>query len=163
MTEYQGTSTGRGRRVCIVASRFNLIVTDRLVSGARRTLVDRGVDPDDIDLVLVPGAWELPVAARAATRRGYDAIVAIGCIIRGETAHFDHVSRSAMDGLAAVEAESGIPIGLGILTPDTLEQALARAGGAVGHAGVQAAEAALEMADLFERLDDGGGAERRNE
>ena len=164
MTEYRGAPTGAGRRVCIVASRFNLIVTDRLVTGARRTLVDRGVSPDRIDVVYVPGAWELPLAARVACRGGYDAVVAIGCLIRGETAHFDHVSRSAMEGLAAVQAETGIPVGLGILTPDTLEQALARAGGAVGHAGVQAAEAALEMAELLARLRDGmEGADQADE
>lgn len=152
MTHYQGTPTGEGRRVCIVASRFNLMVTDRLVDGARDALQAQGVEADAIDVVLVPGAWELPLAARSVASRGYDAIVAVGCLIRGETAHFDHVSRAAVDGLLRVQVDSGIPIGLGILTPDTLQQALARAGGDVGHAGIQAAEAALEMADLVQRL-----------
>jgi len=153
MTEFRGSRDGAGRRFCIIASRFNLIVTDRLVDGARKALSDAGVAADDIDVVWVPGAWELPPAARAAAHRAYDAIIAIGCIIRGETAHFDHVGRGAVDGLAAVQADTGVPVALGILTPDTLEQALARAGGAVGHAGVQAAEAAVEMASLLENLD----------
>jgi len=152
MADFRGSPDGTGRRICIVASRFNLLVTDRLVDGARRTLSDAGVAVEDVDLVWVPGAWELPPAARAAAGRGYDAIVAIGCVIRGETAHFDHVGRGAVDGLAAVQADTGTPVALGILTPDTLEQALARAGGAVGHAGVQAAEAALEMASLLDEL-----------
>jgi 6,7-dimethyl-8-ribityllumazine synthase len=128
------------------------MVTDRLVDGAREALRAAGVADDAIDLVLVPGAWELPLVARVAATKGYDAIVALGCIIRGETAHFDHVGRAAIDGLARVQDESGVPIGLGILTPETLEQAMARAGGDVGHAGVQAAEAALEMASLLEAL-----------
>jgi 6,7-dimethyl-8-ribityllumazine synthase len=152
MTHYQGAPTGEGRRVCIVASRFNLMVTDRLVDGAREALRAGGVAEDAVDVVSVPGAWELPFAARSVAVRGYDAIVAVGCLIRGETAHFDHVSRAAVDGLLRVQEECGVPIGLGILTPDTLEQALARAGGKVGHAGIQAAEAALEMADLVDRL-----------
>ena len=139
-------------RVTIVSSRFNLMVTDLLVDGARETLIARGVDPESIDVLSVPGAWELPVAARLAVDRGCDAVVAVACVIRGETAHFDHVSRAAVDGLARVQESTGVPIGLGVLTPDTLEQALARAGGAVGHAGRQAAEAALEMADLRRRV-----------
>lgn len=158
MTHYQGTVDGSGLRVCIVSSRFNLMVTDRLVDGARERLIEAGVDDASIDVVSVPGAWELPVAARRVATRGYDAIVAVGCVIRGETAHFDHISRAAMDGLARVQEETGIPVGLGILTPDTLEQALARAGGEVGHAGVQAAEAALELVSLGARLSADEGA-----
>lgn len=127
------------------------MVTDRLLEGARATLLESGVSEEDLDVVLVPGAWELPVAAKQAISRRYDAIVALGCIIRGETAHFNMVSRGAIEGLARVQHESGIPIGLGILTPENMTQAMARAGGEVGHAGIQAAEAALEMADLIGR------------
>jgi 6,7-dimethyl-8-ribityllumazine synthase len=152
MTHYQGKPTGEGLRVAIVSSRFNLMVTERLVDGARETLVECGVSVDAIDVVSVPGAWELPAAASIAAANGYDAVVALACIIRGETAHFDHVSRVAVDGLARVQERTGVPIGLGVLTPDSLSQALARAGGEVGHAGRQAAEAAIEMADLARRL-----------
>ncbi len=148
MTEFKGSGSGEGLRICILMSRFNLIVTDRLLDGARQTLLERGVAEDRLDVISVPGAWELPPAARIASGRGYDAIVALGCIIRGETAHFDHVGRAAIDGLARVQLRSGVPIGLGILTPDDMTQAMARAGGEVGHAGVQAAEAALEMVNL---------------
>jgi 6,7-dimethyl-8-ribityllumazine synthase len=155
MTDFEGSPVGAGRRVCVVVSRFNVIVTERLVEGALARLVEAGVEATDIDVVRVPGAWELPHAARAAAGRGYDAIVALGCVIRGETRHFEHIGRAAVDGLARLRDETGIPIGLGILTPETLEQALARSGGAVGHAGVQAAEAALELADLRRRLSDG--------
>ncbi|MDH3733134.1 MAG: 6,7-dimethyl-8-ribityllumazine synthase [Gemmatimonadota bacterium] len=157
MTHFQSAPDGNGLRVCILASRFNLMVTDRLVDGAREALLSAGVADSAIDVVSVPGAWELPLAALAATTRGYDAIVAVGCIIRGQTAHFEHLGRAAVDGLARVQEDTGVPIGLGILTPEDLQQALARAGGEVGHAGTQAAEAALEQAALLARLrrDDG--------
>lgn len=155
MTEFRGEPMGAGRRVLIVASRFNTMVTERLVEGALRTLRERGVEEGSIDLVRVPGAWELSGAVRAAGRRGYDAVVALGAVIRGETPHFEHVCRAAIDGLAAAEAELGIPVGLGVLTTEDLGQALARAGGEVGDAGAQAAEAALEMAELRDRLRDG--------
>ena len=143
---------GVGRRVCIIVSRFNQIITERLLEGARETLLERGVTEGDLDVVHVPGAWELPLAARGAAACGYDAIVALGCVIRGETAHFEHVSRAAVDGLLRVQLDTGIPIGLGILSPENMVQAMARSGGEVGHAGVQAAEGALEMADLRGRL-----------
>jgi len=152
MTEFQGTPNGAGRRVCIIASRFNVMVTERLLEGAIEILVKSGVSPEAIDVVRVPGAWELPTAAAAAAEHSYDAIVAVGCVIRGETSHFERVSRAAVDGLMEVQLRSGIPIGLGILTPEDLTQALARAGGQAGHAGEQAAEAALEMAGLLGRL-----------
>lgn len=155
MTEFRGEPAGAGRRILIVASRFNAMVTERLVEGAIRTLRERGVEEEGIDVVRVPGAWELPGAVRAAARGGYDAVVALGAVIRGETSHFEHVSRAAIDGLAAAAAELGIPIGLGVLTTEDLGQALARAGGEVGDAGAQAAEAALEMAELRDRLRDG--------
>jgi len=149
MTEHRGDASER-QIVGVVVSRFNLIVTDKLLEGARQTLLENGVAEEDLRVVFVPGAWELPLAARQlCVRRLCTAIVALGCVIRGETAHFDMVSRNAIDGLARVQDEFGIPIGLGVLTPDNMEQAMARAGGSVGHAGVQAAEAALEMANLL--------------
>ncbi len=143
---------GRRTKVCILVSRFNSGVTERLLEGAAATLLENGIAEGNLDIVYVPGAWELPVAARGAAQGAYDAIVALGCVIRGETAHFDHVSRAAVDGLARVQRDSGVPIGLGVLTPDTLEQALARAGGELGNAGREAARAALRMADLQRQL-----------
>jgi len=154
MTHYKGAASGAGLHVCVLVSRFNLIITERLLDGAQQTLIERGVAEDHVDVVSVPGAWELPPAARIASRRAYDAMVALGCIIRGETAHFDHVGRAAVDGLARVQLRTGIPIALGILTPENMSQAMARSGGEVGHAGVQAAEAALEMANLHVLLRD---------
>ena len=152
ITGYEGAAAAGGRTVCILVSRFNTQVTQRLLEGAVRLLLESGMAEADLDIVYVPGAWELPLAARRAAERGYAAIVALGCVIRGETAHFDHVSRAATDGLAKVQLDSGVPIGLGVLTPDTLDQALARAGGELGNAGTEAARAALRMADLHQQL-----------
>lgn len=152
LTKYEGAAEGGGRTVCILVSRFNSGVTERLLEGAARTSLECGVAEENLDIVYVPGAWELPLAARRAAARGYAAIVALGCVIRGETAHFDHVSRAATDGLASVQLDSGVPVGFGVLTPDTLEQALARAGGELGNAGSEAARAALRMADLHDQL-----------
>ncbi len=153
--EFQGETVGAGRRVCVVVSRFNPMVTTALLEGAREELLRRGVADERIEVVWVPGAWELPVAAAAAVRRGYDAIVALGAVVRGETAHFDYLCQALVQGLTHLQLRERIPISLGVLTTDTLAQALERAGGSVGHAGVQAAEAALEMCDLLERLDAG--------
>lgn len=156
MNEHQGATDGAGRRFAIVASRFNDVVTERLVDGARACLQEHGVDEDDIDLYRVPGAWELPATARRVAALGrHAAIVAIGCVIRGETPHFDYVAGHASEGLGRVALESDVPVLFGVLTTDTAEQALARAGGELGNKGRDAALAALEMADLAQRLDDG--------
>lgn len=138
----------------MIASRFNEGVTTKLVGGAMDALQRHGAAPDDIDLVWVPGAWELPVAARRllATDR-YAALVAVGAVIRGETPHFDYVAAEASRGLARASAEYDRPIGFGLLTCDTMAQAEARAGGGHGNKGWDAALAALEMADLLDRLD----------
>lgn len=152
LVRLEGSADGAGRRVCVIVSRFNADVTTALLEGAVGALTERGVAAADLDIVFVPGAWELPLAAREAAGRGYDAIVALGCVIRGETAHFEHVSGGACEGLARVQLDTGVPVGLGVLTPDTSAQALARAGGELGNAGVEAAKAALEMADLVDRL-----------
>jgi 6,7-dimethyl-8-ribityllumazine synthase len=152
--EYVGRVDGRGRRVAVLASRFNEEITQRLVRGAVAALGEAGVAADDVDLVWVPGAWELPAAARLLVDVGrYDALVAVGAVIRGETAHFEYVADTAARGLATIEAETGTPIGFGVLTCDTWEQAEARAGGDHGNKGADAARAALEMADLFMQLD----------
>jgi len=137
-----------------VASRFNDAITSKLADGAMDALVRHGVAADDIDLVWVPGAWELPAAVRrlmAADR--YDAVVALGAVIRGDTPHFDYVAGEASRGLAQASAEFDMPLGFGLLTCDTVEQAEARAGGAHGNKGWDAALAALEMVDLLDRLD----------
>jgi 6,7-dimethyl-8-ribityllumazine synthase len=153
MAEFAGLPSGAGRRVAVVASRFNEPIVKKLVDGALQALVKHGVVFEDIDVVWVPGAWELPVAARwlLASER-YDGIVAVGAVIRGETAHFDYIAGEASKGLAAASAESETPIGFGVLTCDTEEQAEARAGGEHGNKGWDAAVATLEMADLVDRL-----------
>jgi 6,7-dimethyl-8-ribityllumazine synthase len=153
MAEFAGMPSGVGRRVAVVASRFNEPIVKKLVDGALQALLKYGVVFEDIDVVWVPGAWELPVAARwlLASER-YDGIVAVGAVIRGETAHFDYIAGEASKGLAAASAESETPIGFGVLTCDTEEQAEARAGGEHGNKGWDAAVATLEMADLVDRL-----------
>ena len=154
MAEFTGEPSGQGRRFAVVASRFNESVTQRLVDGALDALVRHGAAANDVDLVWVPGAWELPFAARRllSTER-YSAIVAIGAVIRGDTPHFDYVAGEASRGLADASSEYDIPIGFGLLTCDTMAQAEARAGGEHGNKGWDAAVAALEMTDLFDRLD----------
>src|SRR5881394_2668094 len=155
MPEYTGTPSGRGRRFAIVASRFNEEVTSKLVTGATDALVKHGVPQDEIDVVWVPGAWELPAAARRLLSMDrYDALVAVGAVIRGDTPHFDYVAGEASRGLGRASAEYDRPIGFGVLTCDTEEQAMERAGGVHGNKGFDAALAALEMTDLFERLDE---------
>lgn len=153
MAEFAGMPSGVGRRVAVVASRFNEPIVKKLVDGALQALLKHGVVFEDIDVVWVPGAWELPVAARwlLASER-YDGIVAVGAVIRGETAHFDYIAGEASKGLAAASAESETPIGFGVLTCDTEEQAEARAGGEHGNKGWDAAVATLEMANLVDRL-----------
>jgi 6,7-dimethyl-8-ribityllumazine synthase len=154
MPEFSGSPNGAGRRCAVIASRFNESITQRLLEGALDALTRHGVSYEDADVLWVPGAWELPGLARhlAATER-YDAIVAVGAVIRGETPHFDYVAGEAARGLANTIAEFDIPIGFGVLTCDTMAQAEARAGGSHGNKGWDAAIAALEMADLFDRLD----------
>jgi 6,7-dimethyl-8-ribityllumazine synthase len=153
MAEFRGRLDGEGKRFVLVASRFNELVTERLVAGARSCLLQHGVAEGDIDLVWVPGAWELPLGVRGALRRGgYAGVVALGCVIRGETPHFDYVAGGAANGLAALALDEEIPVALGLLTTDTAEQALARAGGKSGNKGWEAALSALEMAGLLEGL-----------
>lgn len=154
MAEFNGVPNGAGRRYAVLVSRFNNQITSRLADGAMDALVRHGCASEDVDLVWVPGAWELPFAARrlAATER-YNALVVLGAVIRGDTPHFDYVAGQASRGLADASTEYEIPIGFGLLTCDTLEQAEARAGGEHGNKGWDAAIAALEMSDLFERLD----------
>src|SRR3990170_82614 len=154
MAEFSGMPNGAGRRMVVVASRFNEPVVKKLVDGALEALVKHGVSFDDIDVVWVPGAWELPLAARLllASER-YDGLVAVGAVIRGETAHFDYIAAETSRGLADISMQSETPVGFGVLTCDTDEQAEARAGGDHGNKGWDAAVAALEMVDLANRID----------
>jgi 6,7-dimethyl-8-ribityllumazine synthase len=154
MAEFSGAREGRGRRFAVVASRFNETITQKLVDGAMDAFIGHGAAFDDIDLVWVPGAWELPAATRwlLATER-YNAVVAVGAVIRGETPHFDFVAGEASRGLADAASGFDTPVGFGLLTCDTVTQAEARAGGTHGNKGWDAAIAAIEMADLRLRLD----------
>ena len=145
-----------------MVSRFNSLVTTRLLEGAQDTLVRHGASPEDIDTVWVPGAWELPVAAQRLAQTGrYDAVIALGAVIRGETPHFEFVATQASTGLAQAALATGIPISFGVLTTDTLEQGLERAGGKAGNKGAEAAVAALEMASLLRALELPPGRRRR--
>jgi 6,7-dimethyl-8-ribityllumazine synthase len=154
MTDFTGSPRAGHRRFAVVASRFNEPVTAKLVDGAFEALQRHGATRENIDLVWVPGAWELPLAARRllATDR-YDALVALGAVVRGETPHFDYVAGEAARGLARASADFDRPIGFGVLTCDTMDQAHARSGGSHGNKGWDAALAALEMADLLPRID----------
>src|ERR1700693_3625590 len=154
MPECAGLPSGVGRRIVVLASKFNEPIVKKLVDGALEALLKYGVVFEDIDVVWGPGAWELPTAARwlLASER-YDGVVAVGAVIRGETAHFDYIAGEASRGLADASADSETPVGFGVLTCDTDEQAEARAGGAHGNKGWDAAVATLEMIDLLNRLD----------
>jgi 6,7-dimethyl-8-ribityllumazine synthase len=157
--EFEGALSGLGKQFAIVASRFNSRVVELLVAGAIDCLQRHGVDPGDITLVRVPGAWEIPQAAEELAtpaegngRPKLDGLIALGVVIRGETPHFDYICSSCSRGLAAVAKRHRVPVGFGVLTCDTSQQAEERAGGKAGNKGWEAALAALEMADLFARL-----------
>jgi 6,7-dimethyl-8-ribityllumazine synthase len=150
---YEGSFDARDLRVGIVASRFNETISRRLVEGAIDCLRRHGALDERISVTWVPGAFELPGAAgRLAGSGGVDAIVCIGCVIRGETPHFDYVAGSAANGIAGLLAAADIPVTFGVLTTDTTEQAEARAGGKMGNKGFEAALAAIEMANLYAAL-----------
>jgi 6,7-dimethyl-8-ribityllumazine synthase len=142
----EGNLDGRGRRIAVVVSRFNDFVTSRLRDAAHECLVEHGVDPSDVVEIRVPGAFELPLAARVAAQSGrHDAIVCLGAVIRGGTPHFDYVAGECAAGIERASAETGVPVIFGVLTTDTPEDAVARAGGERGNKGRDAAVAALEM------------------
>ncbi len=154
MNTLEGDFTANNPRIALVASRFNAFIVDRLVEGAVDTLRRHGVDESRVDLVRVPGAWETPLAAQRLARRGdYDAVVALGCVIRGGTPHFDYVAGECAKGLAQVQMEADLPVIFGVLTTDSIEQAIERAGTKAGNKGAEAALAALEMISLLRRLD----------
>lgn len=146
----EGRMRADGRRFALIAGRFNSFIVDQLVGGAIDTLVRHGADAGDITLYKAPGGWELPIVAKrvAATGR-YDAIIALGAVIRGSTPHFEYVAGEATKGLAQVGLQHDIPIAFGVLTVDTIEQAIERAGTKAGNKGGEAALAAIELVDLF--------------
>ena len=149
----EGTLRGDGRRFGLVASRFNGTLVDQLLAGAVDCLARHGASGDAVEVVRVPGAWEIPVALEWLAASGrFDALVALGVVIRGETAHFEFVAGECSRGAARVADRHGVPVAFGVLTTETTEQAAARAGGKSGNKGWEAALAALEMADLRARL-----------
>jgi 6,7-dimethyl-8-ribityllumazine synthase len=150
----EGDFNARGLRFGIVASRFNDFIVDRLVDAAVDTLTKHGVTPSDIEVVRVPGAFETPLALKklAETRR-FSALIALGCVIRGATAHFDYVAGEASRGISHVSLAHDVPVGFGLLTVDTIEQAIERAGTKGGNKGADAALAAIQMATLFKKLE----------
>lgn len=160
MNEIHGRLRGDGRRFALVVSRFNDFVTRSLLAGARDCLVRHGAADDAIAVVWVPGAWEIPVALRRLARGGrFDALIALGAVIRGGTPHFDYVAGEVAKGVAAVGMQSEIPVVFGVLTTDSIEQAIERAGTKAGNKGWEAALAALEMTDVLAQLDGAAGGE----
>ena len=158
MTTYEGRLRGDGMRVAIAASRFNELVTDRLVAGARDGLLRHGVDEASLTLVWAPGAFELPLVAQRLAESGeYDAVLCVGAVIRGATDHYEHVAGQCAAGRGRVALDTGVPVVFGVLTTDTSEAALERAGGKLGNKGFEAAVTAVEMADLLRQLPKGGG------
>lgn len=151
---FTGDLVVRKQRFCIIVSRFNEFVGSRLLSAAIDVLVRHGCDPANITTIWVPGAWELPLtAAKAAEMGQFEAIICLGCIIRGETPHFDYVASEAAKGIAQVGLAKKLPVIFGVVTADNLEQAVQRAGAKAGNKGGDAALAAIEMSNLFDKLD----------
>jgi len=150
----EGNLVAHGLRFAVVAGRWNHFISDRLLEGALDTIIRHGGDGDAVDVVYVPGCFELPFASKrvAATGR-YDAIIALGTLIRGATPHFDYIASEATKGLASVSMDSGVPVAFGVLTCDTIDQAIERAGTKAGNKGHEAATAAIEMANLYRQLD----------
>ncbi len=149
-SERKGDLAGKGLRLAIVVSRFNSFITERLLSGALDALTRAGADEKKVEVVRVPGSFEIPVAAKTLAQSGrYDAVITLGCIIRGETQHFDFISAEVTRGIQLAALETGVPISFGVLTTDTLEQAVDRAGAKSGNKGAEVALAAVEMANLL--------------
>ena len=154
MKTYEGKLVSRDMKIGIVAARFNEFIVSKLIGGCEDTLLRHGVRPEDISLVWVPGAFEIPlVAAKLAKSGKYDAVIALGAVIRGSTSHYDYVCAEVSKGIAAVSLESGVPVMFGVLTTDTIEQAIERAGTKAGNKGADCAQGAIEMVDLIRALE----------
>jgi 6,7-dimethyl-8-ribityllumazine synthase len=150
---FEGQLSATGLRFAIVVSRFNNFITERLLGGAMDALTRSGASDDMVDVVKVPGSWEVPlVAGELARQHRYDAVICLACVIRGETPHFDYVAAEAAKGVAHVASETGVPVAFGVVTTNTLEQAIDRAGAKSGNKGYDAAMTAIEMANLMRTL-----------
>jgi len=159
MTSYEGRLRGEGMRLAIVCSRFNALVTERLLAGARDGLTRHGVDEASIGVAWAPGAMELPLVARQLAATGeYDAVITLGAVIRGATDHYQHVATQCAAGVQRAQLDTGVPVVFGVLTTDTIDQAIERAGTKAGNKGFDAALTAIEMIDLLRQLPKGGGA-----
>lgn len=153
MKVFEGNFDGKGLKIAIVASRFNEFITKELIGGAEDTLLRHNVNTDDIDLYRVPGAFEIPSVCNKIAKSGkYDAVITLGAVIRGSTPHFDYVAAEVSKGIAAVSMQYNIPVIFGVLTTDTIEQAVERAGTKAGNKGSDAAMAALEMINLYKGI-----------
>lgn len=151
-TIYEGKLIGQGHRVGIVISRFNEFITNKLLSGCMDVLVRHNVNQEDIEVAWVPGAFEIPLAAQKMSQKGYDAVICLGAVIRGATPHFEYVAAEVTKGIAQVSLNAGIPVVYGIITADTIEQAIERAGTKAGNKGADAALTAIEMINLFKQI-----------
>jgi 6,7-dimethyl-8-ribityllumazine synthase len=149
----EGNLNAKGLKFCIIVARFNDFITERLLGGALDAITRSGADPDEAAVIKVPGSFEIPVAAKKAAQSGaYDAIICLGAVIRGSTPHFDYVAAEVSKGVAAVGLDTGLPVSFGVLTTDTIEQAIERAGTKAGNKGWEAAIGAIEMANLMKQL-----------
>jgi len=150
----EGNLLAEGKRFAIVVGRFNDFISEKLVSGALDALIRSGASDENIDIVKVPGAFEIPLAAKKLAQKKYDAVICLGAVIRGATPHFDYVSAEVSKGIATVSLDSEVPVIFGVITTDTIEQAIERAGTKAGNKGWSAAIAAIEMANLMESIKD---------
>lgn len=153
MRKIEGNLVAQGKKFAIVASRFNEFIVNKLVSGAEDAFIRHGVNEDDISLVWVPGAFEIPITAKKLANSGkYDAVVCVGAVIRGATSHYDYVCNEVSKGIASVGLNSGVPVIFGIVTTENIEQAIERAGTKSGNKGFDAAVSAIEMVNLFDNI-----------
>jgi 6,7-dimethyl-8-ribityllumazine synthase len=151
---YQGNLVARESKFSIVVGRFNEFIGGKLLEGAKDTLIRHGVTEEDIDVIWVPGAYEIPLTAKRLAKTGrYDGVICLGAVIRGATSHYDHVSNEVAKGIAQVSLEEDIPVIFGVLTTDTIEQAIERAGTKAGNKGADAAMTAIEMANLLPQFE----------
>jgi len=156
MKEQKGNFIGKGKKFAIVISRFNEYISDRLLAGAQDCLTRHGVKDDDITVYWVPGCFEIPGVARAVRQLAYDGVLCLGAVIRGDTPHFDYIANEVTKGISALNLEKGIPLVYGIITADTIDQAVDRAGTKMGNRGWDAALTGLELADLYGKLGQSG-------
>lgn len=153
MVSYEGSLMGQGLKFAVVVSRFNEFMTGKLVAGAKDAFLRHGVAESDIDLAWVPGAFEIPLVAKMLAVSGrYDAVVCLGAVIKGNTPHFEYIANEVAKGIAAVNMDTGLPVIFGVITAETLEQAIERAGSKMGNKGFDAAVHAIEMANLVKKL-----------